>query len=311
MTIRKKATAALALISLVGLNSCLKKSDDVTLYSDTVITSFTLGTMNRYVDGVKSTFVGSAYAMTIDMAADSIYNTTPLPYGTDLAHVVVTIATKNSGQPYIKRLGEDWMDIVSSTDSLDFSTTRTIRIVSTDGGHIRDYKVALQVETSAAADSAFAWVQQPQWPAELQAQSDTLETAWPYSTANGATYQLRLLPQANADSILWRNIVLNDGTGEWTLIPQERENIYKLAAAQAKGLVCTLEPKVSPKRYVPVAIMADGSMLVSRDQGITWFRKAMFAMPKNSGLPSKVAQDESHVVWLEDDQQRVWCSQTW
>lgn len=311
MTIRTKATAVLALVSLLGLNSCLKKSEDVELYSDTVITSFTLGTMNRYVDGVKTTFAGSAYRMNIDMTSDSIFNTTPLPYGTDLAHVLVTIVTKNNGQPFIKRLEEDMMDYVNSTDSLNFQTTRIIRIVSTDGEHARDYKVALQVETSAASDSAFAWVQQAQWPADLKAQSDTLEAAWPYSTVSGATYQLRVLTGAVADSILWRRIVLDDGLGEWTLIPQERENVYKLVASQVKGLVGAVEPGVSPRRIVPVAIMSDGTMLVSRDEGITWFRRSKFAMPKNSGLPSKVAQDENHVVWLEDAQQRVWCSRTW
>jgi hypothetical protein len=311
MTLRTKTTAVLAMIGLLGLNSCLKKSDDVQLYSDTVITGFTLGTMNRYVDGVKSTFVGSAYPMNIDMTHDSIYNTTPLPYGTDLAHVLVTITTKNSGQPFIKRIDEDLMDYVSGTDSLDFTTTRIIRVVSTDGNHVRDYKVTLLVEHSAASDSAFAWERQAQWPAELEEQKDTLEAAWPYSTVGGVTYQLRVVTGADADSILWRRIVLQDGEGEWTLIPQEGENIYKLPAAQVKGLVSTVEPNVNPRRIVPVAILTDGSMLVSRDEGITWFRRDMFAMPKNSGQPSKVAQDGNNMVWLEDDQQRVWSSRTW
>ena len=48
---------------LLGSLAACSKMDDtqVTLYDDAAITSFTLGTVNRYVNGEKSTFSGSDY----------------------------------------------------------------------------------------------------------------------------------------------------------------------------------------------------------------------------------------------------------
>ena len=80
--------------------------NDVVYYDDTAITSFSLGTMNRYVhtksstgaDSVyKTTYSGSNYAFYIDQLTCEIYNVDSLPKGTDAAHVITTISTKNGG----------------------------------------------------------------------------------------------------------------------------------------------------------------------------------------------------------------------
>lgn len=148
------------------LTSCLGDSDEATVYSDTAITEVTLGTLNRYTQGtsamtgndtiVKSTLTGSNYKMTIDQVAHTIYNRDSLPVGTDVAHVVLsTLSTKNSGVALIKSLTSDSLAYVSTTDSIDFTQPRQLRVFSTDGTAYRDYTMTLAVSKSIGTD--FGW----------------------------------------------------------------------------------------------------------------------------------------------------------
>ena len=93
----------LACVSTV--TSCLKDDEeDYSGFTDVAITQFTLGTLNRYTHTVssktgndtimKSTLAGSSYRMTIDHLNRCIYNATPLPVGTDAAHVLCTVSAK-------------------------------------------------------------------------------------------------------------------------------------------------------------------------------------------------------------------------
>ena len=93
--------------SLILTVSCL--SDDSAsyiYYSDTAITSFSLGTLNRTMwtkssTGADSSYVeeidGSDYHFYIDQAGRRIYNPDSLPVGTDAAHVICNIGSKNGG----------------------------------------------------------------------------------------------------------------------------------------------------------------------------------------------------------------------
>ena len=83
-----KTTYLLIAMLLGALASCTKADETtVTLYDDAAITSFTLGNLNRYVNGVKSTFAGSDYLFHIDQVNRTIYNTDSLPLGTDITKV--------------------------------------------------------------------------------------------------------------------------------------------------------------------------------------------------------------------------------
>ena len=97
-----KTTYLLIAILLGVLTACTKTDDsETTLYDDAAITAFRLGTMNRYVDGVKSTYSGGTYLFHIDQNSRTIYNTDSLPAGTDVAHVVCSMATYNNSMPFI------------------------------------------------------------------------------------------------------------------------------------------------------------------------------------------------------------------
>lgn len=160
---------------VLTLASCLNSDDDeTTTYNDMAVTQFTLGTLNRYVhttsssgaDSVyKATVTGSNYPMTIDHLGREIYNRDSLPLGTDVAHVLCTIATRNNGVVYFKAVDSDTLWLYYATDSLDFSNQRLMRVFATDGSGSRDYTVSLRVKT--VTDRKLLWTEQDAqatWP---------------------------------------------------------------------------------------------------------------------------------------------------
>jgi hypothetical protein len=157
------------LVTVIMLPSCLGSDDDeVTLYDDTAITTFTLGTLNRYlitkastgVDSMyKVTFAGSTFKMNIDHLGGRIFNTDSLPTKTDLKHVVCTLTTKNSGLVAVKSLTSDSLTVISSTDSIDLSKPRIFRVFSTDGMHTADYRVTLTARQVEAG--TLVWKEMP------------------------------------------------------------------------------------------------------------------------------------------------------
>ena len=138
------------------LTSCLNSSDnETTLYDDMAVSTFKLGTLNRYLhtttkegkDTVyKSTYAGDAYKMTIDQLNHRIYNIDSLPYGTDCAHIICNVTTRNNGVVYVKSMISDTLVYFQSgKDSIDFTYPRVFRVFSTDGSGSRDYMVTLNV----------------------------------------------------------------------------------------------------------------------------------------------------------------------
>lgn len=146
---------ALLFSAVIMLSACLSDDNDNTEYTysnETGISAFTLGTMNRYLHTVSSadsdsiykvTYAGSNYKMTIDQLGRRIYNPDSLPYGTDLEHVVATITAIDNGIILLKAVDSDTLTYYSSSDSIDFSTPRTIRIVAQNGQQYADYTVTL------------------------------------------------------------------------------------------------------------------------------------------------------------------------
>lgn len=148
------------------LTSCLEDNDsNSTVYGDTAIVAFTMGTLNRYTETtsaktgndtvVKTTVTGTLYPMTIDHFAGRIYNLKALPVGTDVKHVVCTISTKNSGLLALKSMTSDSLAWHASADSVDFSMPRLFRVFSTDGTAYRDYTV--EVSVSQEAGASYCW----------------------------------------------------------------------------------------------------------------------------------------------------------
>ena len=153
------------LAGLLVWTSCLSSDDeDYTYHDDTAITSFTLGTLNRVMhttsaSGADSTYrakvTGSVYKFYIDQLRAEIYNPDSLPQGTDAAHVLVTLGTKNSGVVALKSMTSDSLSSFSSSDSIDFSQPRVFRVYSNSGTTYRDYTVRVNVHQQDG--DAFSW----------------------------------------------------------------------------------------------------------------------------------------------------------
>ena len=159
--------AAMALAGMLA--SCIgsSSSSTYTTYDDVAITSFTLGKVKcvRTVtksDGTDSTYTytysGSLFPVHIDQFRSLLYNEDSLSVGSDLSRVLVTIGTHNGGAVWFKNIDDDGYTYYSSTDSVDLSQERILRVYSTDGEHSRDYRVNLAVHKEYA--DSFTWDKQ-------------------------------------------------------------------------------------------------------------------------------------------------------
>ena len=154
---KQRKTIYYLLAALLLLVSC-KSSDDIwtaSLYNDASINGFTLGTLNRYVNGVKKTYAGSNYIMQINPATRTIENTDSLPIYTDAGHVICSISTLNNGYLNIKSLTDETFTLYNAADSIDFNTSRTFRVFASDGSGYNDYTVKVNVHQEDG--DAFVW----------------------------------------------------------------------------------------------------------------------------------------------------------
>lgn len=149
------------------LASCMKSDDssNSTLYSDTAITNFYFGTLNRYhhttsstgADSIyKTTFDGDDYKFSIDQVNHRIFNTDSLPMGTDVKHMVTYITTLNNATPYLLSETGDTLFFYSSTDSLDFSRPRKIEVYASNGVNHTTYTVEVNVHKEDSEQ--FIWI---------------------------------------------------------------------------------------------------------------------------------------------------------
>ena len=143
----------MVLVSL-GCLSCLGSSENTEeLYDETCINSMAITAMNRLEHTIGEDWQDSTYkvkvtkfpTLTIDQKTYEIYNTDSLPFESDLEHVLVSIGkTSFSGAIILKSMVDDnQFKLYSSSDSIDFSEQREIRVLNTDGSKYRAYKVRL------------------------------------------------------------------------------------------------------------------------------------------------------------------------
>ena len=139
-------------LSVVIFASCMGSNDNETDYSNnTAITSFSLATVNRYIhttgnsgqDSVYVSKLSNPVTFTIDQYNGLIYNTDSLPTDVDVKHVLATINSKNNGTIFV--VNNDTLYYYSSTDSIDFSKPREIRVYAQNGQDYRKYTVTVNV----------------------------------------------------------------------------------------------------------------------------------------------------------------------
>lgn len=180
---------AFILLASAGLSmsSCLSSNDDdssVTYYHDAAITSFSLGTMDKYGKNkaggdsiLKSAVTGSNYKFTIDQTKHEIYNADSLPMNTRVAAVLATISAKNSSyvQLIYQGASEDSLVWYSSSDSVNFdkiNPDKSVRAYAQDATAYADYKVKINIHTQVP--DTFIWQSMAKQNASLAALTDTM-----------------------------------------------------------------------------------------------------------------------------------------
>jgi len=345
-------TLCLMLSAALSLSSCLKDDNsETTLYDDMAITSFSLTTVNRYVHTTNSQGADSIYKVTItgtklptftiDQYKQQIYNTKPLPYDCDLNHIIASIGSKNAGVIVLKSLKSDSLFQYNSTDSLDFSVERELRVYAYDGSGYRTYQVNVAKSTEDSGTVLWSEMTDGNIPAALSQVftlarngqnaftfskdggitttnellgededadflpiSDIAWTSFPFTTSENATYEI-LAGTNSADATaatIWRKIVESEHPEAARWVNIPLENSNN-----------NYLPKMEHLNLVwfnngLYAIGNDGKIYKSRDQGISWKVTTDITFPE--GLDSsnvKAATDEAGYIWLMNPASgRIW-----
>lgn len=221
---KRKFFAFIALITAtLSLSSCLSSDETTVEYThDTAITAFSLGSLDRYTKTkagkdtlLKANVQGSDYKFYIDQAQRKIYNVDSLPAGTRTAAVLATITSKNSSPVILMHAKQtenlDSATYYSSTDSINFSEPRLIRVYSSDYSAYAQYTVTVYVHKELPYE--FKWHELAQNNSQLAAFSDLKAVACgDYIYVFGKTDEgTKVLKSAINNGSAWSSITMNVG----------------------------------------------------------------------------------------------------
>lgn len=221
---KRKFFAFIALITAtLSLSSCLSSDETTVEYThDTAITAFSLGSLDRYTKTkagkdtlLKANVTGSDYKFYIDQARRKIYNVDSLPAGTRTAAVLATITSKNSSPVILMHAKQtenlDSATYYSSTDSINFSEPRLIRVYSSDYSAYAQYTVTVYVHKELPYE--FKWHELAQNNSQLAAFSDLKAVACgDYIYVFGKTDEgTKVLKSAINNGSAWSSITMNVG----------------------------------------------------------------------------------------------------
>lgn len=292
---KRKFFAFIALITAtLSLSSCLSSDETTVEYThDTAITAFSLGSLDRYTKTkagkdtlLKANVTGSDYKFYIDQAQRWIYNVDSLPCGVRDTAILATISSKNSSPILLMDINkpDSVAAYYSSSDSINFSKRRFIRVYSSDYSAYAEYKVDVNVHKELPYE--FKWHELAQNNSQLAAFSDLKAVACGDDiyvfgkTAEGT----QVLKSAINDGSAWSSIMMNvnlsrdayqsavalegklyisDGgkvyasadAARWELVSSENADVKQLIGASSKNLY---------------AYNTAAGISVSKDKGVSW-----------------------------------------
>ena len=217
---KRKFFAFIALITAtLSLSSCLSSDETTVEYThDTAITAFSLGSLDRYTKTkagkdtlLKANVTGSDYKFYIDQAQRLIYNVDSLPCGVRDTAILATISSKNSSPILLRDINkrDSVAAYYSSSDSINFSKPRFIRVCSSDFTAYAEYKITVNVHKELPYE--FKWHELAQNNRQLAAFSDLKAVACGDDiyvfgkTADGT----KVLKSAINDGSAWSSITMN------------------------------------------------------------------------------------------------------
>lgn len=292
---KRKFFAFIALITAtLSLSSCLSSDETTVEYThDTAITAFSLGSLDRYTKTkagkdtlLKANVKGSDYKFYIDQAQRLIYNVDSLPCGVRDTAILATISSKNNSPILLMDINktDSVAAYYSSSDSINFSKPRLIRVYSSDYSAYAQYQVTVNVHKELPYE--FKWHELAQNNSQLAAFSDLKAVACGDDiyvfgkTAEGT----QVLKSAINDGSAWSSIMMNvnlsrdayqsavalegklyisDGgkvyasadAARWELVSSENEDVKQLIGASSKNLY---------------AYNTAAGISVSKDKGVSW-----------------------------------------
>lgn len=218
---KRKFFAFIALITAtLSLSSCLSSDETTVEYThDTAITAFSLGTLDQWgktKDGTKDSLLkanvtGSDYKFYIDQAQRLIYNVDSLPCGVRDTAILATISSKNSSPILLMDINktDSVAGYYSSSDSINFSKPRRIRVYSSDYSAYAEYTVTVNVHKELPYE--FKWHELAQNNSQLTEFSDLKAVACgDYIYVFGKTAEgTKVLKFAINDGNAWSSIMMN------------------------------------------------------------------------------------------------------
>ena len=292
---KSKFLAFIALVAAtLSLSSCLNSDETVVEYTnDTAITSFSLGKLGRYTKTTagKDTLIadkvnGANYKFYIDQVNRQIYNVDSLPTKTRTAAVLATISSKNSSPIFI--MHKDYPEKIdsakyySSTDSIDFSQPRMVRVYNNSLNAYVTYTVKVNVHQQEGDE--FNWQAKAQLNEQLAALSDLKVLAlgshiYVFGKTLGG---MKIYKSAASDGNNWAEVTANQtfAAADYQNAVQMGNQLYILsdgkvyasADAATWSLVdedSQLKQLVGASSKYLYAFTATG-ISVSKDKGATW-----------------------------------------
>lgn len=291
---KRKFFAFIALITAtLSLSSCLSSDETTVEYThDTAITAFSLGSLDRYTKTkagkdtlLKANVTGSDYKFYIDQAQRLIYNVDSLPCGVRDTAILATISSKNSSPILLMDINktDSVAGYYSSSDSINFSKPRLIRVYSSDYSAYAEYKVIVNVHKELPYE--FKWHELAQNNSQLAAFSDLKAVACGDDiyvfgkTADGST---KALKSAINDGSAWSSIVMNVSLSsdayqsavalDGKLYISDGGKVYASADAATWTVVsdnADIKQLIGASSKYLYAYTAAG-ISVSKDQGASW-----------------------------------------
>lgn len=290
---KRKFFAFIALITAtLSLSSCLSSDETTVEYThDTAITAFSLGSLDRYTKTkagkdtlLKANVTGSDYKFYIDQAQRLIYNVDSLPCGVRDTAILATISSKNSSPILLMDINkpDSVAAYYSSSDSINFSKPRFIRVYSSDYSAYAEYKVTVNVHKELPYE--FKWHELAQNNSQLAEFSDLKAVACGDSiyvfgkTAEGT----KVLKSAINDGSAWSPIMMNESLSsdayqsavalEGKLYISDGGKVYASADAETWTEVsenADIKQLIGASSKYLYAYTAAG-ISVSKDKGVSW-----------------------------------------
>lgn len=291
---KRKFFAFIALITAtLSLSSCLSSDETTVEYThDTAITAFSLGSLDRYTKTkagkdtlLKANVTGSDYKFYIDQAQRLIYNVDSLPCGVRDTAILATISSKNSSPILLMDINktDSVAAYYSSSDSINFSKPRFIRVYSSDYSAYAEYQVTVNVHKELPYE--FKWHELAQNNSQLAAFSDLKAVACgDYIYVFGKTTDgTEVLKSAINNGSAWSSITMNVSLSsdayqsavalDGELYISDGGKVYASADAKTWALVsenADVKQLIGASSKNLYAYNTAAGISVSKDKGVSW-----------------------------------------